>query len=370
MHQMTGRPYVALGYNCYDYAVGFLNFIQFQGCSTHTISSIEKNLLNVPAQRAIKYLEYWRRISRSRAIPYPFKVPSNKEESNDGDDDKRAEEKIRGNKGQGSKGGVTEKAATADENGNVEDNISLLPHTSTSLKRQFSGESKKNPTKGVVRIVLYADGFTVNGGNFRSTENMEKEDDNKSFVTALLNGKVPKELVAMAEGGKLEVDLEDLRPKLGGKSNSNTLSGVLVRTHKGSKEYLHFESGGSVTYIELKAVFLSTAMASCSEGKGIVADPSNTLSGVLVRTHKGSKEYLHFESGGSVTYIDKGSCGKIYSRFTASSYSIEDRPYKRFDGKIVQRKYFLMKGNGEFQGKEQVWEWDRFKMFHKKRAGE
>jgi len=316
MHQMTGRPYVALGYNCYDYAVGFLNFIQFQGCSTHTISSIEKNLLNVPAQRAIKYLEYWRRISRSRAIPYPFKVPSNKEESNDGDDDKRAEEKIRGNKGQGSKGGVTEKAATADENGNVEDNISLLPHTSTSLKRQFSGESKKNPTKGVVRIVLYADGFTVNGGNFRSTENMEKEDDNKSFVTALLNGKVPKELVAMAEGGKLEVDLEDLRPKLGGKSNSNTLSGVLVRTHKGSKEYLHFESGGSVTY------------------------------------------------------IDKGSCGKIYSRFTASSYSIEDRPYKRFDGKIVQRKYFLMKGNGEFQGKEQVWEWDRFKMFHKKRAGE
>eukprot|EP00466_Bigelowiella_natans_P001268 jgi/Bigna1/89102/estExt_fgenesh1_pg.C_430112 len=300
MHKMSGRQYVALGANCYDYAVGFLNFIKFKGSSSHTTSSIEKHLLNVPAQRAIKYLEYWRRISRNKAIPYPFKVPTM--QINFDDEGKKNKE------GAQDQGGRRTKGNNNNNNNSVDDNdIKPKPTAIPSLEKQFSGESKKNPTKGLVRIVLYSDGFTVNGGQFRAVEG---DKDNKSFVTALLNGKVPQELVTMANGNKLDVDLEDLRPRLGS-----------VKPH-----YL----------------------------------PGTTLE----RVHKGTIEYLEFGSGGSVTYSAKGIGPET---FNAGSYSIEERPYTRMDGKVVQRKYFIMKGTGEFQGKEQVWEWDRLKCFGRKR---
>eukprot|EP00466_Bigelowiella_natans_P001269 jgi/Bigna1/89103/estExt_fgenesh1_pg.C_430113 len=84
----------------------------------------------------------------------------------------------------------------------------------------------------------------------------------------------------------------------------------------------------------------------------------------LERVHKGTIEYLEFGSGGSVTY---SATGMGPETFNAGSYSIEERPYTRMDGKVVQRKYFIMKGTGEFQGKEQVWEWDRLKCFGRKR---
>jgi hypothetical protein len=164
-HQKRGLTYRPLGPNCYNYAVDFLNMIQFDGSTEHTVESIEASLLGQPSVDAINHLLAWRKLNEEGSLPSSCADALGlKDELNDAET-RFAEER---------------------------------PH----LKRKVD--------RSPVRVVLYANGFTVDGGELRRTDISDAT--NNSFVSKILSGKVPDELVAFASKGQLKLDLDDFRP--------------------------------------------------------------------------------------------------------------------------------------------------------------
>jgi len=235
IHKLTGKPYRPLEYNCFHYAVGFLNFIEFRGKKNHTLHSIEKELLNAPSQRGIKYLEYWKRIEKDGSMEYPFTVEEQK---------------------------------------------------------TISGEEKKTSTKKrMTTIALFADGFILNGGGFRP----KGQPDNDDFVESLLTGKVPKELEKEVKnmGAKsVDVDFKDFRPRLH-EPASKIEDCTYKRRHKGYTEYLDF-NGKTVTYREIVS-WKKTEKTLFIGSFGFEERPYTRIDGKIVQRQyfimKGAKEY-------------------------------------------------------------------------------
>jgi hypothetical protein len=154
-HSKRGVRYQALGPNCFTYVVEFLNSSNFNGHSDHTVESIEENLLGPPSVDAINHLLLSRMINEKGSLP----------------------------------------ASYADTQG--------LREEGQMLQQQRPQQS--------VKVLLYADGFTIDGGELRRTGAGHQIND--AFVASLMQGTVPDELIRHAHNGHLELDLDDLRPK-------------------------------------------------------------------------------------------------------------------------------------------------------------
>ena len=53
------------GNNCFDYVVGFLNYVRYKGRNDHTVQSIERDLLTRPMMDAAAYINHWRALKRA-----------------------------------------------------------------------------------------------------------------------------------------------------------------------------------------------------------------------------------------------------------------------------------------------------------------
>ena len=53
------------GNNCFAYAVGFLNFIHYEGKTDHTVQSVERSYLTRPMKDVVAYLSHWKALKRS-----------------------------------------------------------------------------------------------------------------------------------------------------------------------------------------------------------------------------------------------------------------------------------------------------------------
>jgi hypothetical protein len=57
------------GNNCFDYVVGFLNYVRYKGRNDHTVQSIERYLLTRPMMDAQAYINQWRALKRANGNP-------------------------------------------------------------------------------------------------------------------------------------------------------------------------------------------------------------------------------------------------------------------------------------------------------------